>query len=154
MDPDPVGEVNMKKKFIVLISVVLLIGSGIASACKCMEKNNPREEFYSSDAVFTGRVISMEQRYGMVVAMRAERVFKGPIGNEVVVHTGLGSRDCGFPFEIGESYLVYARQDPMNGELITNSCFRTAELSWVNEEIRALEEIKSELESGRPEDES
>jgi hypothetical protein len=41
--------------------------------------------------------------------------------------TGLGGRDCGFDFEVGNQYLVYAFKDEA-GELSTGSCTGTARL--------------------------
>src|SRR5258708_4102213 len=41
--------------------------------------------------------------------------------------TGLGGGDCGFDFEVGKQYLVYAFNDEA-GELSTNICTRTTRL--------------------------
>jgi hypothetical protein len=35
-------------------------------------------------------------------------VFKGDVPKTIIIRTGLGGGDCGFLFEAGESYLIYA----------------------------------------------
>jgi hypothetical protein len=55
----------------------------------------------------------------------------------VVVFTGSGGGDCGFPFRRGESYLVYASANT-DGWLGTGICGRTAELSRAAADLREL----------------
>jgi hypothetical protein len=43
-----------------------------------------------------------------VVTIRASRVYHGPQQVQFVVKTGVGGGDCGFDFETGEKYLVFA----------------------------------------------
>ncbi len=43
----------------------------------------------------------------MVVTFRVERAYKGDLGSEVRVHTGLGGGDCGAIYQTGLDYLVY-----------------------------------------------
>ncbi|HZV88732.1 MAG TPA: hypothetical protein VFF95_14375 [Candidatus Binatus sp.] len=44
----------------------------------------------------------------MVVTFRVQRVYKGEIGAEIQVRTGLGGGDCGAVFSPGMTYLVFA----------------------------------------------
>jgi hypothetical protein len=54
-------------------------------------------------------------------------VFAGPTPNikEIDLLTLAGGPACGFDFEVGHSYLVYAERTP-SGELRANHCMRTA----------------------------
>src|SRR6266852_748249 len=45
-------------------------------------------------------------------------------GREAVVYTGSGNGDCGYPFVVGTSYLVYAGAGP-DGRLSTGTCSGT-----------------------------
>ncbi|WP_420128699.1 hypothetical protein [Longimicrobium sp.] len=74
-----------------------------------------------------------------VVTLRVDRAWKGVESETVVLMTGWGGGDCGFPFEHGKSYLVYTDGRP--GELPrAGICGRTAVLSRANADIRALGE--------------
>jgi hypothetical protein len=44
----------------------------------------------------------------MVITFRVQRAYKGSLGSEVQLHTGLGGGDCGALFITGFTYLVYA----------------------------------------------
>lgn len=55
-----------------------------------------------------------------------ERTVVGSVSTEVVVHNGPGT--CGFSFNLGERYLVYARRDASTGEWSTSICTRTQPL--------------------------
>jgi hypothetical protein len=83
----------------------------------------------------------------MEVSFDVLRTYRGAEGKHVRVRTGLGGGDCGFDFEIGETYLVFAYKDGSSG-LSTGICSSTA----------LLEESQSNLaylrgESQVPEDE-
>jgi hypothetical protein len=70
------------------------------------------------------------------VKLRVERSWKGPSCTELKVETGRGDGDCGYPFEVGKSYLVYAHKD---GEVLrTNICTRTRPMDIAEEDLTAL----------------
>jgi len=62
------------------------------------------------------------------ITFRLERTLKGTLQKEVILATGRGGGDCGYRFDVGQSYLVYAYGDDMSS-LATNICQRTAILS-------------------------
>ena len=76
----------------------------------------------SADAIFVGRVVQP----GGSVRFSVERTVVGSVSTEVVVHNGPGT--CGFSFNLGERYLVYARRDASTGEWSTSICTRTQPL--------------------------
>ena len=98
-----------------------------ADACSCVVPGLPCEAVWRSDVVFSGRVVSLESSAPGTGAQGVEfaviETFRGPNVRTIVVGSGGG---CSYSFEIGESYLVYARE--MHGTLRTSMCTRTRPL--------------------------
>ena len=42
-----------------------------------------------------------------IVHLTANHIYRGPAESEIILRTGLGTSDCGYPFETGATYLVY-----------------------------------------------
>src|SRR5271168_3415594 len=57
----------------------------------------------------------------MLVTFRVTRAYKGDVGSEVQISTGLGGGDCGAVFATGLTYLVYAYGSTPR-ELDTSMC--------------------------------
>ncbi len=145
-------EGTMKKHFacfIAIVGLVMLFGQ-VSFACTCIaqtEDQTLREKVESAKdsatAVFTGKVleitkISDTQNY---VRFQVDLNWKGVNESEVSLLTGSqGGADCGYVFETGRDYLVYAFEFE-NGELGTNICQRTNMESESEEEIKILNEI-------------
>jgi hypothetical protein len=116
--------------------------------CYCGGTGNVPTAVRTSGAVFTGTVVAMRDTTvpmldrpwrQRAVTLRVDRAWKGVESETVIVLTRWGGGDCGFPFEPGESYLVYAHGSP--GEaLVAGTCGRTAELSRAAADVRALGE--------------
>jgi hypothetical protein len=92
-----------------------------------------------------------EARVGSRYAIRFSTVeiFHGNPANdgELVVYTGLGGGDCGYPFAVGVRYLVYA--SIRNGRLGTGIC------SFTGPEVTAsgvIKELRSLRDTGRADD--
>jgi hypothetical protein len=149
----------MAIRFPVLISVVLaaaavLVTPGRADACFCAAPDTACQaaaDYWKVGAVFAGRVSAIDRagskdgaRFlrSRTVRFRVAESFRGiealP-GAEVVVLTGSGGGDCGYPFREGREYLVYASRNEQTGELTASICSRT----------RALEDASSDLEYAR-----
>lgn len=97
------------------------------------------------DAILEGRVVRAELKSTWVKASAGDSVpgnldedvatmlvtfevmhsYRGVQGPLVDVETGLGGGDCGFGFEIGRQYLVYADRTE-SGQLSTGICDATA----------------------------
>ena len=73
----------------------------------------------------------------VVVKFRVKSTWKGRLTKRVSVSTGRGHGDCGYQFEVGQSYLVYAYGSDENS-LSTNICQRTARLSESAADIKLL----------------
>ena len=112
-----------------------------ASACSCM-KLTPSEGLTSSSAVFTGEVIDIEKNTatrfgGLEVTLRVKKIWKGERREEIKVHTAGSSAACGYRFDEGVTYLVYAisdEADPMRVSL----CSRTAPVDQAKEDLDFL----------------
>jgi hypothetical protein len=102
----------------------------------------PCEAFGEADAVFSGQVISINtqtssEHRGLnnrLVSFLVKESFRGVNSPELEVTTGMGGGDCGFSFEIGKEYLVYAYLGEEK-RLSTGICTRTGLLTKVNEDL-------------------
>jgi hypothetical protein len=115
------------------IFVVLAFSAPSAFSCSCAPKPPVGKALSQADAVFIGRVIAWHnakietspgrRASGYSFVFEVERLFKGRRASEVAVFTGIGRGDCGYPFQVGEQYLVYAFYTKEGLE--TNICTRT-----------------------------
>jgi hypothetical protein len=109
----------------------------MAFACSCAGPSPPSEALEESTAVFAGRVASIEPgSYGKTVRFDAERAWKGVTESAVTVTTGNGGGDCGYSFEQGKEYLVYAYGDKES--LGTGICSRTQPIIDAYVDLAAL----------------
>ncbi|HYO14303.1 MAG TPA: hypothetical protein VE685_13995 [Thermoanaerobaculia bacterium] len=133
----------MTKK-IAICSLLLLLSLFVAEpvfACSCIAPPPPQEAAQQAAAVFTGTVVSVTQVGSQQeVRIRVERVWKGAKCGEITILTPLDEAACGFNFQTGQSYLVYA--DRQQGKLSTNLCTRTTSTSAASEDLAALGEPK------------
>lgn len=87
-------------------------------ACSCAYNDSVQEEMAKRTAVFSGRVVDLEKkRQGLTsssadpvfVHLETDRVWKGQeLGRKITVSTALSGASCGYTFEEGREYLVYA----------------------------------------------
>jgi hypothetical protein len=139
------------KKIILLACLVCVFAFSAqrVSACSCAEPSpNAFVGFEVSDAVFVGKAIEVKEveipyknkagwfTVELEVKFRVERTLKGLEGSEVILRTGSGCCSCGYEFEKGQKYLVYAYH--YKGMLNTNYCTRTKPLAYA---AKDLEEI-------------
>jgi hypothetical protein len=61
--------------------------------------------------------------------------FRGVTSPELDVDTGSGGGDCGYPFKVGESYLVYAHVGKDGQPLATSICTRTRPLRDAHDDL-------------------
>lgn len=146
------------------IVIVLSLASRDAMACMCGGGGGtPCEGYGKAAAVFVGTVTGVresEQYKGKDVAelrklrdageldwgsmaykFSVEQAYLGVAGSEVEIFTGRGSSDCGFVFQTGQRYLVYA--DRYKTKLITSTCMRTKAFSEATEDIAYLGTLSS-----------
>lgn len=140
---------------IVVIAVVgwLTVTSSVVQACSCMSPGTPCESYGTANAVFVGTAVSVRElerpKPGETETWYYERAFKftveqsylGIDGTEVEILTGSGGGDCGFQFQIGGRYLVYAHS--YQNRLSTSICTRTKSFASANEDLAFLGNLSS-----------
>jgi Tissue inhibitor of metalloproteinase len=106
----------------------LLFGAKETFACSCAPPSQTtNDDFQKATTVFTGKVLSVQRKEGaptVTVKLAVQRYWKGKVSNEIKITTASNSAACGFNFEVGKDYLVYATDN--NGKLSTGLCSRTA----------------------------
>lgn len=131
----------------VLVAMLVLLINNLVSlhngdnysafACECIEPKPPNEALIESGAVFSGKVTEIRSdNSSKVVTFDVDRVWKGISNETVTAVTGLGDADCGFPFQQGVEYLVYAysNEEPFDA----SGCSRTKPLSNAQEDLNVL----------------
>ena len=126
------------------VAAAVLSRGDAAAGCSCRLPPPPQEALAQADAVFVGLVQEsvaqdVESAPGSRVAVTFSvlRSWKGVEEPSVTVYTGANTAVCGYPFDVGRRYLVYATvSDP--GMLATNMCTRTAEEDAAQSDISAL----------------
>ena len=105
-------------------------------------------------SIFEGRVEKQERKYGSIggpenalsmtpsggfrrVTFIVSRTYKGTTQQQAIVLTGLGGGDCGYDFEYGKEYLVYASATG-SSDLVTSICTGTAPLEDAGAKLRLL----------------
>jgi hypothetical protein len=86
--------------------------------------------------VFVGRVVRVTAADGhrertLVATFAVEKAWKGVRQPEIALTTPKGSSACGFDFEPGQRYLIYAYSLPQRSpspRLATNICTRTRQM--------------------------
>lgn len=131
----------MKKRLITYSLAVILLAAGLTTfptashACKCVEEKSVEKELESSKAVFSGKVIEIKhENNNRKILFEVEETWKGISQTEIILEDEWSS--CSIDFFEGDSYLVYAYE--FGGELTTNICDRTRELSSAGEDLATL----------------
>jgi hypothetical protein len=153
--------------------VIIFARPTSARACSCVKPGLPDQEFQKSNAVFTGKVLGIVDEYVPVYSMldrilvamgepayfwpRAGRYvgyrvhflvqnsWKGVEQKTVLVDTGYGMGDCGYPFAVSSDYLVYASHPygiPDN-YWVTSVCSRNAEIYAAGTDLSYLSTLPS-----------
>jgi hypothetical protein len=135
----------MKNIFLIAASL-LVLNSYPASACSCLP-TTPQQSFKNSGTVFAGRVIDVvdesESRpevsrplLGFKVIFEVSNVWKGKVEKQQVVLTSGSSASCGYSFEKGKDYLVYA--STQGSQLETGLCSGTKPLANARPDLAVL----------------
>jgi hypothetical protein len=153
-----------------VITVALIVPAFLktssASACSCgPQTGTPEDWLAEASAVFSGTVNAINpasrvcegdpanpancyyapstSQYPPVVEVLVDvdKSWKGA-GSQAVVYTNNIGATCGYPFEIGTSYLVYAYSyGYSDASLQTSICTPTKLLSDANEDLSALNNL-------------
>ena len=125
--------------------------SSRSEACSCVQAAPPCEAFTSAHTVFIGRVVTVTNidrhmvagnesfvTWGRRTQFVVERVYKGSESKTVELETGSGGGDCGYGFQKGKSYLVYAYVGTRTKKLETNICTRTRTVELAADDLDYL----------------
>jgi hypothetical protein len=140
------------------VAILATLGAGPICddiRCSCMAVQDLAEALWGADAVFVGTVQAVTERprgeagelplSESIVHFRVVGKWKGEIGKTVRLSTGVSDADCGFPFERGQSYLVFASGEIEN--LSTGVCTRTTRLARAVDDLRSLGPIAEPIGS-------
>lgn len=119
-----------------LLPALLLVAPASALACSCTNNLTLEQEFGYAAGVFSGRVISVDpvpnDPYTVLVTLDPITRWKGPLEGPQVVATPADEAICGYPFLVGEEYLVfwtYANAGPYYPHVpYTHLCSKTSPL--------------------------
>ncbi len=130
----------MKRSHLVLLLVfsIGILFSSRGYACKCMSIS-VNEAFNKSNAVFIGEAVSIEKvdRF-LNVKLDVLVSYKGIEQKAyIIVKTAPNDESCGFPFNIGEKYLVFAHGEDA---YYTGICSNTRRLDEAKEILEKLPE--------------
>lgn len=130
----------------ILLFLPFLLFVDKTQACSCAPAGPPCQAFWQADAVFLATVKSKSvvatqgdgetRNSQQLVSVRflVDEVYRGLLGgSDVEVLTGLSSADCGFNFEKGKRYLVYAQE--YQNKFRTGICSRTRLLTDAKKDL-------------------
>ncbi|HYR90903.1 MAG TPA: carboxypeptidase regulatory-like domain-containing protein [Terriglobia bacterium] len=161
--------------FLALLAAPVMDAS--ACSCATVGSNPPCQAAWGVAAVFTGTVVEITEPSLVVppqtgastsgrqtvndprqpqlpwpkriIRMKLGEAFTGvdPAAKEVEIATGRGGGDCGYPFEAGVDYVVYAYRNP-EGKLETGICNRTRALAQASEDVAYFHSIAAAPPTG------
>jgi hypothetical protein len=156
----------MRSSFPALLFLSLVVAPSSVLACSCPHPPPPEPNAAPSpveripdkdEAVFEGTVSNAQLKGSlfdakvgdlisadlegdspfMLVSFDVSRSYSGQQEKRVELRTGMGGGDCGYPFEVGKQYLVYAGKDE-SGQLSTGICSGTGLLEDRKADIASL----------------
>lgn len=147
-------------KLLIIILGLLFFGltSNTVLACRC-PKGSVEEEYKHTAVVISGKVINIKVQKRLIiwekrsrsyfarqirkkVLLKVEVVYKGKITDKIFkTYTATSDGTCGFPFQEGYTYIVYAKFDNIDNKYWTNICTRTT--TYNQEEAAELEKLKN-----------
>ena len=103
------------------------------------------KDFNETFAIFTGEVVEIDT---FKVKFKVGKVWKGGLGDEVVMPTGAIKGDdgtysvssCDYTFKRGESYLIFAYGDSAE-KMQARACTRTKPLARAGAEVEELDTV-------------
>lgn len=155
---------NMKKTFLLILFFIFSINETFA--CSCIKMNESlskkvEKAFTQADLIISGKVVEIKivnkarmksSADPIIYRFEIIKTIKGKIEKEIIEITSETSgASCGYKFELGKSYLVYARKSTHfakmtknESDFVTSLCDRNQKLSKVHKkELRKLEKLSS-----------
>ena len=120
---------------VILAASIVVVSATQALACSCVAPRPDREAAKDAAAVFTGTVVDAEVRDPGgrgAWTFAVDTVYVGDVSEDQIVHSHTQSAACGFLFEEGKRYAVFAFEGDesmaADAELSTNLCMNTRAL--------------------------
>lgn len=130
-------------RFFIWVLAMLAVAPAVV-ACECTPPPPPKKAAAKSDAVLSGKVIALDAMNGRwaKVTVEVAASYKGDAMKSTVLYTSKDGDACGYPFEAGKSYLIYAELADNEGEKVlrTTLCTRTRPLADAVEDLKELGE--------------
>jgi hypothetical protein len=139
-----------------LLFAAMLTGPPETFACSCIGGVPLCETFWKTPVVFAGEVLEIRKTPNelgsgylpdRLVRFRVDEAWRGDVSGAIEIRTGSGGGDCGFDFQTGQRYLVFAHQ--WKGALSTNICSPTKLLSDAKEALAFLRRLPGPSAGGR-----
>ena len=139
---------------LVILAVLMIVGPDRAAlACSCMaypadEAQAVAVAWPKADVIFLGKVTAIKSGIPGAsrwrgVTLEVEQRWKGlPEDLPVVVRTASNSAACGYPYDLGRSYVVFAYRNPANDQLTTNLCALNKRRKHAEGVMRELDQVK------------
>jgi hypothetical protein len=154
----------MKKTFI----LILLFSITKTFACSCIGTNGTLSQkvekaFIQSELILTGTVVEMKiinkgklksSADPVIYKFEIIKTIKGKLKKEIIeIASEIGGSSCGYRFELGRSYLVYARKSTHFSsktnnkfDFVTSICERNRILKEVNKkELQKLNKLNKKI---------
>jgi hypothetical protein len=132
---------------IVTAALTLVAAPTIALACKCAPVT-PAAALSQSTAAFSGRVTGIDTPAAtsptaymdpLTVHVAVAEVWKGDVPATALVETAQETASCGYPFEVGRDYVIYATAAPNHTDpFATGMCSGTKPLADAGADLAAL----------------
>jgi hypothetical protein len=136
------------------------VGAGMSTAVftgKVLEINDPPPPVLVPSTDNTGRVYANRRTAAPITPQRPLRVVRLSVADvltgvealqkEIEILTGYGGGDCGYQFQVGIEYVIYAYKNSA-GRLETGICTRTRPLAEAAEDVKYIREMSTALETG------
>ncbi len=139
----------MKIRIFVLTVIAIVMALAAippAHSCSCVPPPPPAQAFEGAAAVLMGKVVSIDDGPGpylVTATLQVSRIWKG---EKIFLQKILTTRDlgamCGFYFQVGKSYVIYAYKN-QDGQLETNNCTRSASTDRAAADLMYLSSLSS-----------
>lgn len=124
----------------VLVASVMIAAISPAHSCSCVQAPAPAEALKLADAVLLGQVIDIQEGpgpYHITAKLSVTKIWKGKKDFSAKILTTSNSAMCGFYFQEGKTFLIYAYKN-QEGRLETNNCTRSALAERAGEDLAFL----------------
>jgi len=133
---------KVKPFFIIAAAIAtFFISPQETRACSCLPPPPPAKAFAEADAVFMGKVVSFEFAFDdfplRLAKFSVTKIWKGERSAVSEILTANNSAACGYEFQIGENYVIYA-YNAGDGKLHTNICTRTQPARLATDDLKYL----------------